>query len=347
MRGSIGCPTRIVTIVPRIRELAKSETKELSKKAKRRLEIFDWYRSQSPKFSLSGKAEAKLTCRHFGIQRSEFYRWKKRFDPKRLSSLEDESRAPKKKREPEYSRGLVRAVREIRKADPTYSAKKIRPILLRTMAAEQVPSVATLGRLISRESLFFRTDTKLRRKRSNSAKKAHERKRKPYDLKATGSKQIVEFDMKHVYLLGQKLYANCAIDIHTKVPVVRVASSPSSRNGKACMEQVVAKFGKGIAIVNDNGSENMKEVEAYLAEQGIAQYWTRPHSPKEKPFVERFIGTLQRECLDYHYEPMNVAELQEVVDAWVEKYCNYRPHESLGFLTPTEFCAKIALPTSA
>jgi hypothetical protein len=41
-----------------------------------------------------------------------------------------------------------------------------------------------LNRLASRENLFFRPDTKLHRKRSKAAKKAHERKRKPGSLKA-------------------------------------------------------------------------------------------------------------------------------------------------------------------
>jgi transposase InsO family protein len=78
----------------------------------------------------------------------------------------------------------------------------------------------------------------------------------------------------------------------------------------------------------------MKEAQAYLASQGITQYWTRPKSPKEKPFVERLIGTFQRECLDYHYEPVNAGELREVVDSWLNKYHFYRPYESLGFLDP-------------
>jgi len=103
--------------------------------------------------------------------------------------------------------------------------------------------------------------------------------------------------MKHVYLLGRKLYAFCAIDVHAKDPVVHVASSPSSRNAKECARKAVAKFGSGFALVNDNRSENMGEVPEYLASLGITQYWTRPRSPKDKPFVKRFIGTLQRECL--------------------------------------------------
>jgi transposase InsO family protein len=72
--------------------------------------------------------------------------------------------------------------------------------------------------------------------------------------------------------------------------------------------------------------------------------WAAALPPEEFPrqtalFRERLIGTLQRECLDYHYEPMNVAELREVVNSWLDKYHFYRPHEALGFLTPAQFSA--------
>jgi hypothetical protein len=121
------CPTRIVTPVPHMRELARGERKALSEKAKFRLKVFDWYRNTSLRFSLAGLPDAKLTCRHFAIHRSYFYRWKGRYDRKRLSSLENRRTAPKRKREPGYSRELVRAVRMIREADPSYSAKRFVP----------------------------------------------------------------------------------------------------------------------------------------------------------------------------------------------------------------------------
>jgi hypothetical protein len=35
--------------------------------------------------------------------------------------------------------------------------------------------------------------------------------------------------------------------------------------------------------------------------------------------VERLIGRIQKDCLDYHYEPMNVRKLAEVVDSWLDK----------------------------
>jgi len=37
---------------------------------------------------------ARLTCRYFGISPQTFYRWKRRFDPYDLRTLEEESRRP-------------------------------------------------------------------------------------------------------------------------------------------------------------------------------------------------------------------------------------------------------------
>ena len=101
---------------------------------------------------------------------------------------------------------------------------------------------------------------------------------------------------------------------------MHIASSPSSRSAKTALEKVIARFGKQVRAVNGNGGESMKDAEGCLASLGITQYCTRPKSPKEKPFAERLIGTFQRECLDYHYEPMNAAELRELADSWLAKY---------------------------
>jgi len=132
MKGRIGCPTTIITPSPRQGESAKLETTNLSAKARQRLRIFDQRRDESPRRSKDGKPNASLTCRHFGIHRPRSHRWSwdKSFDRRRLSTLEDRPTAPRKRRGPSYARELARKVRKIRKADPTRSAKKIRPILL-------------------------------------------------------------------------------------------------------------------------------------------------------------------------------------------------------------------------
>lgn len=337
MKGSIGCPTTIISHFPYI-PTGICE-KELSKEAKHRLKIIDWYNNVSGKQSKTGKPNAALTCRHFGINRSYFYYWRKRYDKNNLCSLENQSTAPNNKRQPSYSPELVSKITKIRKENPTYSGKKIHAILERE--GIETPSIATIGRIITRKNLFFRADVNRHKKKSKKMMKVNARKRKPYELKADAPCKVIEFDMKHIYLLGVKLYAMCAIDTYTREAIIHVASRPSSRVAKEALQEVICRFGKSINIVCDNGSENMKEAEQYLKDEGITQYWCAPHKPKEKPMIERFIGTFQKECLDYNYTPLNVAEAQGIANTFLEKYHFYRPHESLNMLTPAQYCEKV------
>ena len=50
--------------------------------AKQRLKWMDYYRDHGE--------NAALTCRYFGISRQTFYRWKRRYNPRDLTSLEEE-----------------------------------------------------------------------------------------------------------------------------------------------------------------------------------------------------------------------------------------------------------------
>jgi len=54
----------------------------------------------------------RLTCRHFGVVPQTFYRWKRRYDPGRLGSMEDRLRRPAAAPE------RAQAVLEIREANP-------------------------------------------------------------------------------------------------------------------------------------------------------------------------------------------------------------------------------------
>jgi hypothetical protein len=129
MKGKTGCPMKIIALPPCVRELAKHGSAELSEKAKHRLEVLDWYYEKPQYYFFPGRTEVTVACQHFGMRRSQFYRRKNRYDPRRPASLEPGTTAPKKKREPEYSRDLAAKVRAVRKEDQTYSGKKIRPIL--------------------------------------------------------------------------------------------------------------------------------------------------------------------------------------------------------------------------
>lgn len=150
--------------------------------------------------------------------------------------------------------------------------------------------------------------------------------------------------MKHIWIPGGiKRYAFVAVDVLTKQAVIHVAGQPSSLQAKAALQKVLAVFGKAVTILNDNGSENFAHASAYLQEEGVRQYFARPHTPKDKPHVENLIGKLQLECLDENRTSHSVSELQSQINRWLNDYHFFRPHQALGYQTPSEFCATLGL----
>jgi transposase InsO family protein len=68
------------------------------------------------------------------------------------------------------------------------------------------------------------------------------------------------------------------------------------------------------------------------------------YAPKEKPFVERLIGSFERECLAQRRgEITNLKDLDYYTTRWLNNYHFFRPHYSLGKLTPAEHCATLGL----
>jgi transposase InsO family protein len=203
-------------------------------------------------------------------------------------------------------------------------------------------SAATIGRIIKRFGLYFRAVVVASRKRAKQAKQVW-KQRKPYLLKAAKPRSVIEFDMKHIYLGGVKQYAFVSIDVFTKETVIHLSRQSSSLQAMLALDKAVKVFGKDLVIVNDNGSENYRHAYNYLKSHGITQYFTRPHTPKDKPHVENLIGKLQQECLDEYRGHMTLEDREQQVIAWLNDYHFFRPHQALDYLTPAEFCDTLGI----
>jgi len=68
---------------------------------------------------------AALTCRHFGISRDTFYRWRRRFLEFGPAGLEDGSHGPKNVRKPTWFKELEDAVLELRRLTPGWGKDKL------------------------------------------------------------------------------------------------------------------------------------------------------------------------------------------------------------------------------
>ena len=81
-----------------------------SRMARQRLKWMDYNEAH-------GK-NAALTCRYFGISRQTFYRWKRRYNPREPTTLEERSHRPQRVRQPTWSPELAQAVLELREERP-------------------------------------------------------------------------------------------------------------------------------------------------------------------------------------------------------------------------------------
>ena len=332
MKGIIGNPTRYFTL-NEFRPAASIKS-EPSLEAKHRLKVVDFYYKKSSEFTKNGKRSYSVTARRFGHCVSYVIKWVKRFKKGDLTSLESHSRRPKNVRVTKIPSSYIERIRKIREEYPLWSGRKIY-VVLKKLYGDESYSARTIDRIIKKYDFHFAMKTKKRKQRRRPI---INREFKNKGLKATEPNEIIEFDLKHVRLFGIKLYAFCAIDVFTRVPLVHISSSCKSSAAKIAIEKVIERYGEGITILNDNGSENLGEMRDYLKERNIKQIFAHPNIPQDKPHIERFIGSLQREFLDEWADEVTVEKLQKEVDLYIKDFVFLRPHAGIGYKTPEEFC---------
>lgn len=340
MPGCIGTATICTSIIPDFKALRRIYCKKLSREAKHRLQVIEYYYQRANK-------NASLTARYFGCSRSFIFKWLKRFNRWELSSLESKSRRPKHTRCVQYDTQTVSIIKKIREEYPSYSAKKVSVILRRDYDVEL--SAASVGRIIKKYHMFFSKVTEAHSRRVKGAKRGWQtrkaKQRLKYYMKPERPRHYIEFDMKHISNGSvHRQYALCAIDPFTKEAVIHISSSCKASQGAIAVKKALDKFGTDIVFICDNGSENFGETYELLEKVGVPQVFARPHTPKDKPHIENFIGKYQKECLnESENRSYTVQERQEEADKWLRDWHYYRPHQALNYLTPAEFCATMGI----
>lgn len=87
----------------------------------------------------------------------------------------------------------------------------------------------------------------------------------------------------------------------------------------------------------DNGSEFIsKALDHWAYDNNVTLDFSRPGKPTDNPYIESFNGSFRDECLNLHWF-LSLEDAQEKFDAWRRDYNSFRPHSSLGDLTPDQF----------
>lgn len=103
---------------------ALAEYWQISSWAKQRLEWLIFYYTV-------GKRNATFTASYFGISRKTFHKWKKRFNPHLIQSLEEKSRTPHQKRVWEVTFKQEERIIKLRKRHLKYGKKKLKVLYQR------------------------------------------------------------------------------------------------------------------------------------------------------------------------------------------------------------------------
>lgn len=146
---------------------------------------------------------------------------------------------------------------------------------------------------------------------------------------------LVEIDSVHEGTPSERLSAYALIDVCSRwayaEPILRMSSRATARFLKEAKEKAPFKFK---TVQTDHGSEFSKWFTKIAVYAGIDHRHSRVRTPTDNGHVERFIRTLQDECL--HRIPRNYLIWKKEIPEFIRYYNYKRPHMGLNFKTPIE-----------
>jgi transposase InsO family protein len=312
---------------------ALAEYWHISPQAKQRLEWLIFYHTV-------GKRNAKFTASYFAVSRKTFHKWKKRFNPRLIQSLEEKSRAPHKKREWEVTPEQEERIIALREKHLKYGKAKLK-IIYQKQHGEEI-SAWKIERVIRRHELYpdyeeHKKKLKRRRRRQTKPKtRIHELKKKGFKPQPG---RLWHTDTIILWWYGQRRVVFTALEDKAKLGYARVYSTHSSRKAKDFLQRLVYLSNSEIKIIHsDNGSEFAGEFTKACEQLNIQQVYNRVKTPQDNPALERFNWTVQDEWLALSEVGLDeIPEANQDLTEWLIEYNTHRPHQALDYQTPIEY----------
>lgn len=305
--------------------------KKLSSKAQLKLEWIIFY------YTLGNKS-AKDTAGQFGVTRKTVHKWLKRYNQQFILGLEESSRAPISRRKRQITLEQRVRIRSLRKSHLKYGKMKLAGLYLSQY--QQRISSWKVQKVIEEDGLYpnQKEARKLRNKQLQA--RAHQRKRITLLVKEKKVNFLWHVDTVILTLsLGGYRYLLTAIDEVSKMAYARLYTTHSSRNAKDFLTRLnYLTDHKVINIHSDNGSEFKKEFEEACKTLQIPQWYSRPHTPKDNPVLERFNRTIQEEFVEMaDIDPYFTQDFNQALTDWLIEYNFKRPHQALAYKTPLQY----------
>lgn len=305
---------------------------KLSFQAKSRLAFLEFYQQVK---------DVSVTCKVFKISRQTFYKWRTRYQPDNLSSLEDRSKALKTKRKGILTIQQEDNIRKMRKRKKNIRLGKLKLAILYEQEHGEKISSWQIQKVIEKHGLYFdpikAKKIRTKKRKSWSKRKIRIHEVNPQDYFTEDKPFFFCPDCIVLYLpWGIKRYILTAVDRFNKLAYAKTYRTKASSNAFDFLLRLnLLTEGKIAAILSDNGGEWKKYFEAACQRLNIAHIWTRFKTPKDNAVSERFNRTLQEEFMatDEYFEEYlldkNLIKANQALTEWLIFYNFKRPHQIL------------------
>jgi putative transposase len=303
---------------------------ELNRTAQVRLRWMDFYRKNK---------NVALTCRHFGISRQTFYRWLKRYEPLDLTTLEERSHCPRRRRQPTWSFPLAEKVLLLRLQFPRWGKDKLAVLLRRQKVSI---SVSMVGRILNQLQQQGRLVEPPRSGVPGSRRALRPRPyavRKPKQYAASEPGDLVDVDSLDVRPIPGVVFKQfTARDVVSRWDVIQAHPRATAQTAAQFLDTLQHRMPFPIRAVQvDGGSEFAAEFEQACQQRGLHLFVLPPRSPKLNGAVERANRTHTEEFYQVTACSLEMKKLNRELRQWERIYNTVRPHQALGYLTPLQF----------
>jgi putative transposase len=160
-----------------------------------------------------------------------------------------------------------------------------------------------------------------------------------------GSNQRWSLDFVSDTLIDSRRFRNLAmVDDFTRECLTLVAdTSLSGERVARALDAIMARRGRPLSIVSDNGTELTSMAILGWSQQTLVDWhYIAPGKPTQNAFIESFNGRLRDELLNETLFT-SLAHAREALAIWRDDYNTVRPHSAIGNVPPAVY-AKLSDP---
>jgi transposase InsO family protein len=262
-----------------------------------------------------------------GISKHTLYSWQKKFQAEGPAGLADKPKgAPAGSRLPEPTR---RAILMLKESHPDWGCQKISDLLLRGPALPASP--AAVARVLREAGYVTRDEPS----KPHVPKVTSFERAKPNQLWQT---DLFTFMLKRQ---NRRVYLVAFLDDHSRFVLgYGLHASQSTALVLEVFRAAISGFGTPEEVLTDNGTQYVtwRGKGAFTKEcekRGVKQIVASPHRPQTLGKIERFWGTLWRECVETAVFA-DLGDARQRIGLFIDHYNFQRPHQGIDGLTPAD-----------